>query len=80
MWEYRLETLTRLNPPESEEFHSYGEDPRTLWDQWSIFETEEYVSARKLRKEIRATKRVEKLAKIQEKKELERSIPLESFI
>jgi len=37
MWEYRLEVHRRLNPPEAEEYHSYGEDPKTLWDYWTAF-------------------------------------------
>ena len=35
MWEYRLNALRRLNPTEAEKFHSYGEDPKTLWSYWS---------------------------------------------
>lgn len=35
MWQYRLATLIRLNPVEVKEFHSYGEDKKTLWSYWS---------------------------------------------
>jgi len=37
MWEYRLEVHRKLNPLGAEEYHSYGEDRKTLWNYWSEF-------------------------------------------
>ena len=53
MWEYRLEAHRRLNPPEAEEYHSYGEDPKTLWDYWDKIQRETLNKEREVIKQKR---------------------------
>src|SRR5487761_129149 len=46
MWQYRLEALRRLNPIGAPIFHSYGEDPKTLWDHWANLEKKKHEAER----------------------------------